>query len=37
LDEVEDAGQRFGSYRNLVQRKEFRFRDFYRERKASAS
>jgi FO synthase subunit 2 len=37
LDQVEDAGQRFGSYRNLVQRKEYRFRDFYRERKASAS
>ena len=37
LDQVEDAGERFGSYRNLVQRKEYRFRDFYRERKARAS
>jgi FO synthase subunit 2 len=37
LDQVEDVGERFGSYRNLVQRKEYRFRDFYRARRAGAS
>jgi 7,8-didemethyl-8-hydroxy-5-deazariboflavin synthase CofH subunit len=37
LDQVADAGERFGSYRNLVQRKEYRFRDFYRERKPRIS
>ena len=37
LDEVDDAGERFGSYRNLVQRKDYRFRDFYRDQKARNS
>jgi FO synthase subunit 2 len=37
LDQIEDAGERFGSYRNLVQRKEYRFRDFYRDQKVRAS
>jgi FO synthase subunit 2 len=33
LDEVDDAAERFGSYRTLVQRKDYRFKDFYREQK----
>lgn len=33
LDEVEDSAQRFGSYQNLIRLKEYRFRDFYQERK----
>jgi FO synthase subunit 2 len=33
LDDVNDADQRFGSYRNLIQLKQYRFRDFYREQK----
>lgn len=33
LDEVENPAERFGSYQNLIQLKEYRFRDFYRERK----
>jgi FO synthase subunit 2 len=33
LDQVNDASERFGSYRNLVQLKEYRFKDFYREQK----
>lgn len=35
LDDVDDPGQRFGSYQNLIHLKEYRFRDFYRERKSS--
>jgi 7,8-didemethyl-8-hydroxy-5-deazariboflavin synthase CofH subunit len=37
LDQVEDAGERFGSYRNLVQRRDYRFKDFYRDSKSRAS
>jgi FO synthase subunit 2 len=37
LDRVEDAGERFGSYRNLVQRRDYRFKDFYRDSKGRAS
>jgi 7,8-didemethyl-8-hydroxy-5-deazariboflavin synthase CofH subunit len=33
LDEVNDPSQRFGSYQNLIQLKEYRFRDFYRKQK----
>jgi 7,8-didemethyl-8-hydroxy-5-deazariboflavin synthase CofH subunit len=33
LDEINDPLQRFGSYQNLVQLKEYRFRDFYRKQK----
>jgi FO synthase subunit 2 len=33
LDQVNDAAERFGSYRTLVQRKDYRFKDFYREQK----
>jgi 7,8-didemethyl-8-hydroxy-5-deazariboflavin synthase CofH subunit len=33
LDDVNDPLQRFGSYQNLVQLKEYRFRDFYRQQK----
>ncbi len=33
LDEVNDPSQRFGSYQNLIQLKEYRFRDFYRTQK----
>jgi 7,8-didemethyl-8-hydroxy-5-deazariboflavin synthase CofH subunit len=33
LDQVNDAAERFGSYRALVQRKDYRFKDFYREQK----
>ena len=33
LDHVNDAAERFGSYRSLVRRKEYRFKDFYREQK----
>jgi FO synthase subunit 2 len=32
LDEVEDS-TRFGSYQNLIRLKEYRFRDFYQQRK----
>jgi FO synthase subunit 2 len=35
LDRVDDPADRFGSYQNLLQRKEYRFRDFYRDRKSS--
>ena len=31
LDDVDDPAQRFGSYNNLIQLKEYRFKDFYRE------
>ena len=34
LDDVNDPYERFGSYQNLIQLKEYRFRDFYREQKA---
>jgi FO synthase subunit 2 len=37
LDRVEDAGERFGSYRNLVQRRDYRFKDFYRDSKGRSS
>jgi 7,8-didemethyl-8-hydroxy-5-deazariboflavin synthase CofH subunit len=37
LDQVEDASERFGSYHNLVQRRDYRFKDFYRENKGRAS
>jgi FO synthase subunit 2 len=37
LDQVDDAGERFGSYRNLVQRKEYRFRDYYRQQRTRDS
>ena len=33
LDEVDDPSQRFGSYRHLIQLREYRFRDYYRETK----
>jgi 7,8-didemethyl-8-hydroxy-5-deazariboflavin synthase CofH subunit len=33
LDEVEDSTRRFGSYQNLIRLKDYRFRDFYQERK----
>lgn len=35
LDQVEDPAERFGSYKNLIHLKQYRFRDFYRERKTS--
>ena len=34
LDDVNDPSERFGSYQNLTQLKEYRFRDFYREHKS---
>jgi 7,8-didemethyl-8-hydroxy-5-deazariboflavin synthase CofH subunit len=37
LDEVNDPQQRFGSYQNLIQLKQYRFRDFYREQKTAKS
>jgi 7,8-didemethyl-8-hydroxy-5-deazariboflavin synthase CofH subunit len=33
LDEIEDSADRFGSYQNLIRLKNYRFRDFYQERK----
>jgi FO synthase subunit 2 len=33
LDQVEDAQQRFGSYRQLIRLKDYRFRDFYQSQK----
>jgi 7,8-didemethyl-8-hydroxy-5-deazariboflavin synthase CofH subunit len=33
LDEIDDAADRFGSYQNLIRLKDYRFRDFYTERK----
>jgi 7,8-didemethyl-8-hydroxy-5-deazariboflavin synthase CofH subunit len=33
LDHVVDPGERFGSYQNLIRRKEYRFKDFYREQR----
>jgi FO synthase subunit 2 len=33
LDQVDDPAERFGSYRALVQRKDYRFKDFYRQQK----
>ena len=35
LDDVNDPAQRFGSYQNLIHLKEYRFRDFYHDRKNS--
>lgn len=35
LDRVEDPKERFGSYRELVRLKDYRFRDFYRAQKDS--
>jgi FO synthase subunit 2 len=34
LDDVEDPGQRFGSYQNLIHLKDYRFKDFYQEQKS---
>jgi 7,8-didemethyl-8-hydroxy-5-deazariboflavin synthase CofH subunit len=36
LDRVTDPSERFGSYRNLISLKEFRFKEFYREQKNTA-
>jgi FO synthase subunit 2 len=33
LDEIEDPADRFGSYQNLIRLKNYRFRDFYQQRK----
>jgi 7,8-didemethyl-8-hydroxy-5-deazariboflavin synthase CofH subunit len=33
LDQVDDPAERFGSYHNLIRRKEFRFREFYQTHK----
>ena len=33
LDEVDDSTSRFGSYQNLIRLKDYRFKDFYQERK----
>ena len=33
LDEVDDSTSRFGTYHNLIRLKDYRFKDFYRERK----
>jgi hypothetical protein len=33
LDEVDDSASRFGSYQNLIRLKDYRFKDYYRERK----
>ena len=33
LDEVDDSTSRFGTYQNLIRLKDYRFKDFYRERK----
>jgi hypothetical protein len=33
LDQVNDPSERFGSYRNLVALKNFRFKEFYSEQK----
>jgi len=33
LDEIEDPTSRFGSYQNLIRVKDYRFKDFYQERK----
>ena len=35
LDQVEDPQERFGSYRDLIRVKDYRFRDFYRAQKYS--
>jgi 7,8-didemethyl-8-hydroxy-5-deazariboflavin synthase CofH subunit len=37
LDEVENPEERFGSYRELIRLKEYRFRDFYQDRKKSSA
>jgi FO synthase subunit 2 len=33
LDEIDDPTERFGSYQNLIRLKNYRFRDFYQQRK----
>ena len=33
LDAIDDSASRFGSYQNLIRLKDYRFKDFYRERK----
>lgn len=33
LDEIDESTSRFGSYQNLIRLKDYRFKDFYRERK----
>jgi 7,8-didemethyl-8-hydroxy-5-deazariboflavin synthase CofH subunit len=33
LDQVDDSTSRFGSYQNLIRLKDYRFKDYYRERK----
>jgi len=33
LDEIEDPTSRFGSYQDLIRVKDYRFKDFYQERK----
>jgi FO synthase subunit 2 len=33
LDQVNDPSERFGSYRNLIALKNFRFKEFYSEHK----
>ena len=33
LDEIDDSTSGFGSYQNLIRLKDYRFKDFYRERK----
>ena len=33
LDEIEDPTSRFGSYQNLIRLKDYRFKDFYQDRK----
>jgi FO synthase subunit 2 len=33
LDEIDNAADRFGSYQNLIRLKDYRFRDFYTDRK----
>jgi FO synthase subunit 2 len=37
LDKVENPAERFGSYQELIRLKEYRFRDFYQERKKSSA
>lgn len=37
LDEVENPEERFGSYQDLIRLKEYRFRDFYQDRKKSTA
>jgi FO synthase subunit 2 len=37
LDDVDNAEERFGSYQELIRLKEYRFRDFYQDRKNSTA